>query len=174
LLPPLPVVPDAIRYRRQVAGGMHNIEFHPDVSLTLQYRPPSQFTRRMLETYSRFVALNVKNADHPDMQVTGVKVYRIIHNILLPGQLAQGVDPNEEILYQPYYMGEYTVTGQLKDPDDPYLFWLIPRYVKPHAPFNSPYRRKQDADAEDFRDCLVEHIKVRTRTIDPVAGNAIP
>src|SRR5205823_3676522 len=63
----------------------------------------------------------------------GVKIYRVVHNLPAPQELAAGMDPAEKHFYYPYFQGEFTVEGDLKHPDDPYLYWLIP-IVKTHDP----------------------------------------
>jgi hypothetical protein len=85
----------------------------------------------MLETYSRHVARHVRHPTDPEKKVTGIKVYRVIHSLLFPKQIVEGVQPDAEWLYGPYYQGEFDAEGNLKDPKDPYLYWLIPIAKEP-------------------------------------------
>ncbi len=48
------------------------------------------------------------------------------------------MSPEAPTLYLPYCQGDYTADGKLKDPDDPYLYWLIPLgNVERHAKLES-------------------------------------
>jgi hypothetical protein len=56
-----------------------------------------------------------------------VKIYRAMHMIAASPLIANGVDSvGDPTLFRPYYMGEYSPEGKLLDPDDPFLYWLLP------------------------------------------------
>jgi len=60
--------------------------------------------------------------------VKSVKVYRIVHLILSPQELARGMDPWDKTKHMPYFLGEHDVDGNLvKDGEmDPFLYWYLP------------------------------------------------
>jgi hypothetical protein len=65
--------------------------------------------------------------------VIGVKIYRVVHNLPTAKEIAEGLNPAEKHFYYPYFQGEFTPDGELKNPQDPYLYWLIP-IIKTHDP----------------------------------------
>ena len=62
----------------------------------------------------------------PDAEPVAVKLYRVQHRIMPAEFLANGGDPRDWTLYLPYYMGRYNQDGQLLDPNDPFMYWLLP------------------------------------------------
>jgi hypothetical protein len=128
--------------QRVAAGDEKGIPLRLDVSYENQYREPSDVSKLWLQTYVRHVARAYPHETKPYLQVTGVKVYRVIHDIIHAGQLAQGLEPNDPTLYFPFYMGEFDQDGNIKPSNntvvligpngefqvkrDPFLYWLIP------------------------------------------------
>ena len=113
--------------RRNEAGRHDGINPYPGVSAELQYREPTPwYSKRMLESYARYVARNVPHPSDATKKVISVKIYLVIHNILSPKEILDGIGPETKSLYMPYFMGEFDADGKLKDPNDPYLYWLIP------------------------------------------------
>lgn len=146
-LAPVPFVPPEVQQRRllgSIATGIPSPEefvpFFPGVG---QYRPPAPNARRFLESYVRHVA---ESYARPESNIKGIKVYRVVHSIVQPGEFARGLDPRDPTLYAPFFLGEFDVTGNLKDPNDPFLYWLIPivdmdqpaRFVKGTAGSSQP------------------------------------
>jgi hypothetical protein len=130
LLSPAPVAPESLEQRR-LAGQIDGIPLYPTMDLPMQRREPTPYSKEMVATYARFIA-------HLEAQETGktvrsVKVYRVIHNLPQPKEIAEGVDPTQKHFYYPYYQGEFTPEGMMRDPQDPYLYWLIP-IVKTYDP----------------------------------------
>jgi len=93
-----------------------------ELPLSAQYRQPQELTRRWVASYARHVAELYGGKD----QVRGVKVYRVSHQMLTPQQFAEGNDPFDPATYYPYFLGEFDAEGNLVDPNDPMLFWLVP------------------------------------------------
>ncbi len=155
LPPALPVVPADVRYRRLEAGQSDGIPLHPDVPENAQFREPTPYSKRMLQSYARFAARTVKHPTDPTRPVVGVKIYRAVHSILPPWEIAKGRDPADPTLYYPFYQGEYDVDGNLKDPADPYLYWLIPVF-KPAQVRNQAFvsilahAPDEDSDGTEF------------------------
>jgi hypothetical protein len=131
----------------------------------------------MVKTFSRHVARHVKHPTDPEKKVTGIKVYRVVHNILSPKQVAEGVSPEAEWLYYPYYQGEYDADGNLKDPKDPLLFWLIPIVKDPIADRRKPLFARigaREGDEDTVANFLEKHVKLETAfqsTIRDVRGD---
>jgi hypothetical protein len=126
---PLTEPPPELTQRRAQAGQLLGIPSPVEVALYLpglpQFRVPTDTGRQMLQSFARHVYRAYAHAD-PQVTVAGVKVYRVVHTMLPPGRFAAGVSPLEPTLYLPYYQGEFDREGNLKHPDDPFLYWLIP------------------------------------------------
>jgi hypothetical protein len=123
------VMPAEAVERRLLAGALLGIptpeEISPYLPGILQYRVPVEYAKQLLQSYVRFVARRHPHPD-PGVAVTGVKVYRVVHGLVAPGAFAAGLDPADPTLCSPYYQGEFDRDGNLKDPADPFLYWLIP------------------------------------------------
>src|SRR5213079_1292939 len=89
--------------------------------------------------YARHVARSpdYRSPESPETPIKSVKVYRVLHTILQPGELADEHDPNEPTRLVPVYMGEFDTEGQLRDKDDPMLYWVVP--IRPERKPNGSY-----------------------------------
>jgi hypothetical protein len=98
-----------------------------------QYREPSDLAKMYIASYARHVARDPKSRDpdRPDVPVKAVKVYRVEHVILTPAQMAERVDPWIGTQMLPIYVGEFNADGELQDPGDPLLYWLVPILEQP-------------------------------------------
>src|SRR5262249_54851366 len=96
------------------------------LSDVFQYRVPTTYSKRMLETYTRFICGHTPHPTNKETKVVSVKVYRVLHIIVTPSDIKNGIDPQDPVNYLPFYQGEYRPDGTLKDADDPFLYWLIP------------------------------------------------
>jgi hypothetical protein len=144
--------------QRRIGAGM---PIHAEFPLGAQYRPPQEGSRRYLREFARHVAQEYPH-EKADIGVTGVKVYVVIHQILYPRQMAdEQIKPDAPWTYLPYYMGDFTKDGELKDPDDPLLYWLIPTtYARnPLAKFDS-----EKPDVEMDYKLLEEHGRTKTQS----------
>jgi hypothetical protein len=101
------------------------VPYHPTVLTARQYARPSAETLQLLASCARHV-LRLPHPKFPDAQPRSVKIYRVLHYTLSPQEFAAGFDPNFLTFYYPYYQGTYDRDGTLKDPDDPFLYWLLP------------------------------------------------
>ena len=63
----------------------------------------------MVGAYARYVARHWPHPDdNPDANVETVKVYRLVHQLITPQQLAEGLNPDDETMDLPlYFMGEF-------------------------------------------------------------------
>jgi hypothetical protein len=167
LQPPTYVPPDMqdILQRRSVAAHRDSIPLYPGFDVPTQRREPNPYSKEMLQTYARYVAHY--KARETGKAVRGVKIYRVIHNLPTAEEIAEGIDPTEKHFYYPYYQGEFTAEGQLKDPHDPYLYWLIP-IVKTHdvAAFRAGRLRLPAEQRNDLEivDLLEEHARLLTES----------
>jgi len=117
---------------RVSAGQIDGIPLYPDLLPANQYRPITPwYSKRMLESYVRYVAGKVRHPVNPDKKITGIKAYLAIHRIPDPLEIAKQVDTTSKWMYAPYYLGDHDAEGTLKDPNDPYLYWLIPILKEP-------------------------------------------
>ncbi len=113
------------------------IPLHPDATLQQplsQYREPRDYdAKKYVASYARHVARDPKsrNPDSPDTPVRSVRVYRVLHNILSAPEMAAGVSPEEPTKMVPVYMGEFDGDGNLLDPTDPLLYWVVPILSEP-------------------------------------------
>ncbi len=157
MFPVLP--PDTLR-KREVAGNLKGIPFHPALVPYAQYRPTAPIVARLVTSYVRFVARTAQR-DNPDQAVTGIKVYRVVHNMLSPGDCAEERDPMDKTLFQPYFLGEYHPDGRIKDAEDAFLHWYIPIFYAPRSEENQ--RDKDEIRPGRFRSLLPpEH-----RSVEP-------
>jgi len=97
--------------------------------IELQYRiPRADISRWLIPSYTKHIAATYST---PGRKVISVKLYRVEHRVL-PMQYFIGENPNQKnspftpLSYRPYYLGDYTPDGTLRDPQDPMLYWLVP------------------------------------------------
>ncbi len=112
------------------------------------YQEPDEGAKKWISRYARYVARTYKHDPNPDLEVKGVKVYKVIHRLIPAGFLALGLPPDDPELYMPYFLGEFDKDGNMKEattrvkltrPDnstievarDPMLYWIIPRVRAP-------------------------------------------
>jgi hypothetical protein len=121
-------VPD-YALERQRMKTTDRIPIHPEFPLAAQYQEPQGSSKKMLQTYARHVCGLVAE-QHPDWHIEGVKIYRVRHQILWPNNYLENspdnIHPDSELTFFPYYQGEFDPEGNLQDPDNPLLYWLIP------------------------------------------------
>jgi hypothetical protein len=158
------------RQAAMIAKGMQGIPIHPYMSVEAQYQVPDETSRRYLKEFARHVAQHYPSEQNPALPITGIKIYRVTHAMLSPPQFADArVTPTDEWTFLPYYQGEFTKEGVLKDPTDPLLYWLIPIYRTPVGQSINMLRSMeymeepqftQDYDVHNF---LEVHAKMPTR-----------
>jgi hypothetical protein len=133
------------------------IPYHPDQTVA-QYQKPNLEGDLLLKSYARHVLAKL-HAENPDVDPTKstVKIYRVKHRILtaktLAGEpilspeanpttktragdlvLSPEADPRDGTYYLPFYQGKFNARGALLDPDDPFLYWLLPILPNPEYP----------------------------------------
>jgi len=159
-----PQLPEEVRKRRQLAIATEGIPGHPLIDPVTQYRVPSALSKEMLRSFARHVTYTKAHATEPPRKVSSVKVYRLQHQFLQPQELADGIDPDSLWLYFAYYQGEYDTNGNLLDPEDPLLWWMI------------PIVKTDSADGPVVMDYLTQHAeqqKAPKKAQDPINNPGI-
>jgi hypothetical protein len=115
----------AIENRRNVR---EDIPRHPEY-VQYAYQPPNTLVQQLyLPSYARRLAIE---SAHPDFEIKHLRIYRVTHNIIAPHEFrgtetTPRVSPYDPTTYQAFYQGKYDKDGNLLDPFDPMLFWLLP------------------------------------------------
>jgi hypothetical protein len=164
-----PAEADLVRQRRQ-----SEVERIPRYGQDAVQRvvPIDLVTRQVLPAYARRLAYA-----HPKdgWRVTGVKVYRTQHAIVTPDQFI-GFDqvtnkrwpawsPYNASLYMPYFQGDFTADGTLKDSEAPLLYWMVP--ITPiEAP---PLSRAEYRATGGARRYFIDHVSVHAGCPRPMA-----
>ena len=143
-----------------------------DIPMALQCRVPTDLTQNfIIPSYIRHIALQYGKLDRP---IAGIKLYRVLHTIIRPDLFVGGEDPNgvkwrikpfDPRTYYPYYLGDYTAKGELKVPNDPMLYWLVPIVRNPDA------RPEDFANAPD-RLSLAEYRRLYMDYVEIHAGSS--
>lgn len=175
LQPAAPVAPELVQ-RRALAAKADGIQPYPGMDASMQRREPNTFSKDKVKTYARYVA-HLK-ARETGKTVRSVKVYRVVHGIPKPEEIAAGADPTQGHFYYPYYQGEFTPDGEMIDPNDPYLYWIIP-IVRTHDPaaFRAGTLRPAPNDKDlqfEIVNLLEEHANLPTRSATDSQPNFIP
>jgi hypothetical protein len=105
--------------------ALQDIPFHAEMPPLVQYRFPNGYSQKNVQSYARHVFRSMEE-QHPDWNITGIKIYRVEHRILTAKQMSEGQHPDDAWQFFPYYQGEYDRNGRIKDENDRYLFWLLP------------------------------------------------
>jgi hypothetical protein len=156
------VMPDAVLDARKYAGTREEIPLHPGIALAQQYRKPYPLSKQNLQSYARYIARTVKNPDDPERKVVSVKIYRVQHNILSAQELNHGIKPDSRTTYYPFFQGEFTPEGELINPNDPFLYWLIP--ILPRGAFDRSKQvirpRSHEEEDEQVDDYVERHARL--------------
>ncbi len=148
---------EALLQRRRTAALLNPLLALPaDLFENMQYQEPQPSVKWIIESYARHIARTSPHPDNPEIPVEGVRIYRLRHDLITPGQLAEGMDPCDPIFYKPVYLGRFNSDGRmlgingkplfdgdgnrLFGPDrqpvdelDPFLYWYLPMaYVPPN------------------------------------------
>jgi hypothetical protein len=120
-----------------------------------EYQEPFPAAKFLIRSYAKHVARTYKSAEDPDKEVASVKVYRVLHRIVLPPDaMAEDWDPLYPAYFVPYYQGEFDKDGAMLDPRDPFLYWNVPILYQPKDPFKSNLPPNRD----DFE--IVDYCKM--------------
>ncbi len=157
---------DAVARRQQAAVNIDDpssriplSDLLPNDLIASQYRVPTSGTSRyMIPSYARHIAAEYSS---PGRRVLSVKLLRVEHRVIPPAQFLpqrdpetglkrdEGGSPYDPTTYRPYYLGEYNAAGELVNPTDPMLYWLLPI-----VPQTTP-----DAQGRYFKDYMSLYLK---------------
>src|SRR5205823_2372220 len=101
------------------------IPMYPDLLPLQQFRMPNEHGRQILSSYARHVA-KTHGSGRPGVPVKAIKVYLTQHRMLGQKEFADGMDPFDPTTYIPFFVGEFDAEGNLTDPSDPMLYWIVP------------------------------------------------
>lgn len=161
-------VSDMMKQRRIQAGILNDIPLDPLRGIEAQCALPADGTQRFLREYARYVARHAPSEKDPTLQVTGVKIYRVVHSMLGPNELAEEgparQEPTARWTYLPFFQGEFTPDGELKNAEDPFLYWLIPIFRWPKGEKVNQFAGGQvflpTGGEYDVRDYLEKHARL--------------
>jgi hypothetical protein len=156
---------EVILHRRQFAYDLYGrdnpIPIADDVPLNAQYREPQDLAKILIASYAKFIAWNSPHPTDPSIPVKSVKVYRVVHNMMSPAELAEGHSPTEKWRYMPYFQGEFDREGRMVNWRDPFLYWLLPivRVPRDYGQTTMPLRLtvQLPEDRSRLLDCLELH-----------------
>lgn len=132
--------------------GVKRIQ-QPPPSYELEFRwyspPQADVVRYILPSYTRHLA---EEYTSPGYKVVNVKMYRAEHRIVTNQFfVTQRLSPYHPTLYRVYFLGDYNGRGELVDPLDPMLYWIIP--ILPKAGRHDLGNPQPD----QYTDLLTEH-----------------
>ncbi len=140
-----------IWYRRSNRSGF--IPFHPAEPIAQQYQlPNAEVARFTIPSYASHVVLE-HTPDKETAAKTTVKVYRVEHRTMsveefIPaGPYKRGMPPGSPppspytpTTYRPYFLGEFDARGNLLNPQEEFLYWLLPIIPRGQGP-NDPIKK---------------------------------
>jgi hypothetical protein len=121
-------VPD--KKNEKSAGEELQIPWNPQYTYPeQQFHRPGSDAQAVLRSFARHV---LRYAEMPGCRVKGVKIYHVTHSFLTPEVYRSDLaaEPWDPHTYWAVYLGEYDSDGRLRDPDDPFLYWMIPTIRK--------------------------------------------
>lgn len=126
--------------RRNLAGLANQPQITPlnrSMSQSFMFKEPADYSKRMLFSYALYLTKKFAHpADKPSINIDNIKIYRVTHNIITPGDMSRGENALDPTLYYPYFMGSFDKNANLMDPNDPFLYFLLPitRNANPNEP----------------------------------------
>jgi hypothetical protein len=160
---PIPRSQEEIQ-RKRMAAGQHflpkPIPWLP-LPMSMQYAEPQPYSRMMLSSYARYVAHHFPHELDPSVPVKSMKIYRVQHAIVSPAELAEGRSPIDPRQYRAFYQGEYDPEGNLKDPDSPFLYWLLPMMYVPKGYPEVPLSADVPMSQMELLDCVKMHAEYK-------------
>lgn len=111
---------------------------HPSDELDFQYQLlQPEVARYVVPSYASHVIL--ENTPNKEVAAkTTVKMYRLQHNTMGVEEFINWrkrkeiiSDPYHPTTYRPFFLGEFDARGNLVNPQDPMLYWLVPITPRP-------------------------------------------
>ncbi len=143
-----------MRQRRELVSLA--IPPHPTDPLDIQYQLlQPEVARYVVPSYASHAVIDYTPSKDVASRTT-VKVYRIQHNTLAIEEFynwrkdGASTSPYHPTTYRPYFLGEFDARGNMVNPQDPMLYWLVPILPRPGGHTSDPTKR-------DFLDYLSFH-----------------
>lgn len=161
LMPLVPLLEQRLTRRTAKA---QEIPFHPLYAAQSQIQVPLDYSQKITQAIARHLARTHPHLEgEPAFKFHSVKIYRVVHKCLEPLHMAQGYSPLDKTLYYAYYHGNFTAKGDMTNPEDPYLYWLIPilrnpTRIDPETKQAQP--PKSDNPDEGLLDYLEKHAQL--------------
>lgn len=131
---------EEILQKRNLAGLAHMPQITPlsrSISQSSMYREPSEHSKRMVNSYARYISRKFAHPEgNPNVNIDHIKIYKVTHGIITVQDLARDYDPLDKTLFYPYFLGAFDKSGKMIDPNDPFLYFLLPitRSNNPNEP----------------------------------------
>ncbi len=141
--------------RRNLAGLANQPQITPlnrSMSQSYMFKEPADYSKRMLLSYALYLTKKFAHpTDKPSINIDNIKIYRVTHSIITPGDMSRGENALDPTLYYPYFMGSFDKNANLIDPNDPFLYFLLPitRNANPNEP--SVLNHSLDVHAGDVK-----------------------
>ena len=126
--------------RRNLAGLANQPQITPlnrSMSQSYMFKEPADYSKRMLLSYALYLTKKFAHpSDKPSINIDNIKIYRVTHSIITPGDMSRGENALDPTLYYPYFMGSFDKNANLINPNDPFLYFLLPitRNSNPNEP----------------------------------------
>ncbi len=126
--------------RRNLAGLANQPQITPlnrSMSQSYMFKEPADYSKRMLLSYALYLTKKFAHpTDKPSINIDNIKIYRVTHSIITPGDMSRGENALDPTLYYPYFMGSFDKNANLINPNDPFLYFLLPitRNSNPNEP----------------------------------------
>jgi len=141
--------------RRNLAGLANQPQITPlnrSMSQSYMFKEPADYSKRMLSSYALYLTKKFTHpVDKPEVNIDNIKIYRVTHSIITPTDMSRGESALDATLYYPYFMGSFDKKGNLIDPNDAFLYFLLPitRNANPNEP--STLNHSLDIHAGDVK-----------------------
>lgn len=163
----MPMVPDLDQRLTRRTEKVREIPFHPMITIQSQCSMPLAYSQEVLKAFARHMARLHPHLDgKPEYKFHSVKLYRVIHKCLEPAHLAQGYSPLDKTSYFAYFQGDFTAQGQMTNPNDPYLYWLIPILRDNTGRINPQNHQVMPPDPNNPDEGLVDYLELHAHLID--------
>jgi hypothetical protein len=115
----------------------------------------------MLSSCARYVARHFPHEHDPSVPVKSMKIYRVQHAIVSPAELAEGRSPLDPRQYRAFFQGEYDPEGNLVDPNEPFLYFLLPIVNVPEDWHGGPIAVEGPTQKTRLLDCVKIHAEYK-------------
>lgn len=126
--------------KRNLAGLAHQPQILPlskGMSSSFMFREPTEYSKKMVSSFALYLTKKFAHPDkNPQTNIDNIKIYKVTHGIITASDLARGEGPLDKTLFYPYFLGSFDKKGNLIDPNDSFLYFLLPinRSFNPNEP----------------------------------------